>query len=396
MPKKRRSNNTGSIQRRKDGTWMAVLTIGIKADGKPKKKWMYGKTEKEVVEKLDKAKIKYKGMDPESGDIPLTKWCLIWAYKHKSKIKTNTRNSYITNINNHISPYIGGVHVNKLTLNHIQATLDECYEEGESNSLFLKVYNILNGALEKAVELKMIERNPCVGVCFPPDNNKKIRALTIEEQQRLIECLKGEWYRPLFLFYLYSGCRLGEALPLRWTDFDFEAKTVKIDKTIINKRDMEKHTSVQVIQDTPKTKSSNRIVYLTPGIVQVLKDHQAYQKELARKMKKKWTEEALVFPNSRGNIPLMSNVSAVFRRIRKAANIQDFTIHGLRHTYASMAFLKGADVKFISMQLGHKSVKTTYDIYIDFIKEKNQIEIDKVAESDTYLDIELDEETISA
>lgn len=148
--------------------------------------------------------------------------------------------------------------------------------------------------------------------------------------------------------------------------------------------------------DTPKTKSSNRIVYLTPGIVQVLKDHQAYQKELARKMKKKWTEEALVFPNSRGNIPLMSNVSAVFRRIRKAANIQDFTIHGLRHTYASMAFLKGADVKFISMQLGHKSVKTTYDIYIDFIKEKNQIEINKVAESDTYLDIELDEETISA
>ena len=66
------------------------------------------------------------------------------------------------------------------------------------------------------------------------------------------------------------------------------------------------------------------------------------------------------------------------------------------HTYASMAFLKGADVKFISMQLGHKSVKTTYDIYIDFIKEKNQIEINKVAESDTYLDIELDEETISA
>ena len=85
----------------------------------------------------------------------------------------------------------------------------------------------------------------------------------------------------------------------------------------------------------------------------------------------------------------MSNVEAVFRRLRNEAGIEDITIHGLRHTYATMALRAGADIKFISLQLGHKSVKTTYDIYVDYAsKELRDIQTDRIAVTDVHLDIE--------
>lgn len=99
-----------------------------------------------------------------------------------------------------------------------------------SYSLFIKVYNVIHGALEKAVELGMIPRNPCKGVAFPKDDRKDVWALTKEEQQRFIAALDGEYYRTMLLTYLYTGMRAGECIPLQWKDVDLSKHTIRINK----------------------------------------------------------------------------------------------------------------------------------------------------------------------
>ena len=93
---------------------------------------------------------------------------------------------------------------------------------------------------------------------------------------------------------------------------------------------------------------------------------------------REWSDNTLVFPNTRGNIINLSNLEGVFRRIIKKSGIKHATVHSLRHTYATRCFEKDIPLKVISTQLGHKSVKVTSDIYVHLLKDKIEYEIDKL------------------
>ena len=240
--------------------------------------------------------------------------------------------------------------------------------------------------MDEAVEQGLIKKNPVKGVVFPEDNKKPIRALTEAERIRFIEALEGEWYRPLFLFYMYSGCRLSEALPLKWSDIELENGKVKISKITSVIRDFDKKTSVQhVCEGRVKTKAGFRTILLTPGILEILREHKEYLKDLVHKFGLQWSEDSLVFPNSYYKVPQMSNVEAVFRRIRNKAGIKNFTLHGLRHTYATMSLKETTNAKFISDQLGHKSVKTTLDVYYNPTDEDKKNNVMKITGIDSFL-----------
>ena len=383
MGNSKRPNSSGT--QREDGRWVIMLTVGRDANGKPKRKYIYGKTQKEALEKWAKEKEKYEVLVPDAGNMTVTEWCMRWVNLNKQNIKNSTKNSYVTNIQTHISPAIGGIKVNKLTTNNVQYALNLCYSGG-SISLFKKVYSVLKGAMDEAVEQGLIKKNPVKGVVFPEDNKKPIRALTEAERIRFIEALEGEWYRPLFLFYMYSGCRLSEALPLKWSDIELENGKVKISKITSVIRDFDKKTSVQhVCEGRVKTKAGFRTILLTPGILEILREHKEYLKNLVHKFGLQWSEDSLVFPNSYYKVPQMSNVEAVFRRIRNKAGIKNFTLHGLRHTYATMSLKETTNAKFISDQLGHKSVKTTLDVYYNPTDEDKKNNVMKITGIDNFL-----------
>ena len=383
MGSSKRPNSSGT--QREDGRWVIMLTVGRDANGKPKRKYIYGKTQKEALEKWAKEKEKYEVLIPDAGNMTVTEWCMRWVNLNKQNIKNSTKNSYVTNIQTHISPAIGGIKVNKLTTNNVQYALNLCYSGG-SISLFKKVYSVLKGAMDEAVEQGLIKKNPVKGVVFPEDNKKPIRALTEAERIRFIEVLEGEWYRPLFLFYMYSGCRLSEALPLKWSDIELENGKVKISKITSVIRDFDKKTSVQhVCEGRVKTKAGFRTILLTPGILEILREHKEYLKDLVHKFGLQWSEDSLVFPNSYYKVPQMSNVEAVFRRIRNKAGIKNFTLHGLRHTYATMSLKETTNAKFISDQLGHKSVKTTLDVYYNPTDEDKKNNVMKITGIDNFL-----------
>ena len=385
---KRRANNEGSITKRKNGTWMASLKIGIGANGRPKYKYMYADTQKEALKRLDDLKISLNmGISVENGEITVLKWCNIWMERYKNKLRATTKSGYNNAIRLHIAPRLGGIKINKLKTGEVQQLIDDTYKNGENSiSLVIKVYNVLNGAMKQAVKNKMIKNNPCEDVVFPADNTKKRYVFTVDEQKRFIKALEGEQYRILFICYLYTGARLGELPALTWKDVNFDDRYIDINKKVVIIHDYysDKKTELQV-QDYCKTKSSIRKIYITSKLIENLKEHKAKLIKECEEAGKTWSEDSLVFPTGVGTMLYLRNIQSMFNRIKNKAGIKEGTMHSLRHTYATRCFEKDIDIKIISQQLGHKNVKTTYDTYVHVIPNKKLKELDKLEEIDNLL-----------
>ena len=376
----KRANGEGNIRKRKDGKWLVTFPTGIyKEDGKREYVYKYCATQAEAAEKLRELQMeKAMGVCQGKSAVKTGAWIDTWIEKHKSpKLAPATLTSYRNNARIHIKPYVGEIPLRELSTYHIQRMLDGI---GGSLSTFIKNYNIIHGALEKAVELGMIPRNPCKGVAFPKDDKRKMRVLTKEEQKRFIMALDGEYYRAMFLTYLYTGMRIGEGIPLQWKDIDLEKRTLRVNKKAIVAHDYNKHEAVQVVQDFCKTKSSKRTIAITAGLVAVLREHKETMMKLAEDMGEEWSEESLVFRNSRENMVYSRNLQEVLYRIYDKAEIEGATMHTLRHSYATRCFEAGVDIKAISEQLGHANVKTTYNIYVHLLEDTKAKEIDKLGE----------------
>lgn len=148
------------------------------------------------------------------------------------------------------------------------------------------------------------------------------------------------------------------------------------------------HSGKQEIQDFCKTKSSKRTVVITAGLAAILAEHKEEMKKRAAALGLEWSEDSLVFWNTRNKIVQYGNLKESLSKIYRKAGIEGATMHTLRHTYATRCFEAGVDVKVVSEQLGHKDVKTTYDIYVHLFEDTKAREIDKLSEIDEFLALE--------
>lgn len=383
----KRANGEGSIRKRKDSKWLVTFPSGLyKANGKREYLYRYAATQAEAAEILRQLQAeKGMGVSQSKAAVKTGDWVEKWIEgkaKGQKPIKPSTLTSYRNNFRIHIKPYIGDIVLRELSTYHIQRCLDKI---GKSCSTFVKNYNIIHGALDKAVELGMIARNPCKGVEFPEDDTEEMKVLSLAEQQRFIEQLEGEYYRPMFLMYLYSGLRMGEGIPLTWEDIDFDKQKIRVCKKAIVCHDYASHSAKQVVQDFCKTKSSKRHVKIPVGLVEVLKVHKAEMMEQAERLGKVWSESNLAFPNTKGNMVYSRNLQNTLTKIFAKCGIEGATMHTLRHSYATRCFEAKMPPKMISKQLGHQSVKTTLDIYVHVTEELEEEEIVKLDEINKLL-----------
>lgn len=381
----KRANGEGSIRKRKDGKWLVTFPTGLyKENGKREYLYFYFNSQAEAVEKMRQLQNeKAVGVCRSKAAIKTGDWIHTWIEKYKAPhLAPSTLTSYRNNFRVHIRPYVGEIALKDLTTYHIQKMLDN----GNFRfSLFIKVRNVIHGALEQAVELGMIPKNPCKGVAYPKDDRKDVWALTKEEQQRLIAALDGEYYRTMLLTYLYTGMRAGEGIPLQWKDIDLNKRTIRVNKKAILHHDYATHSGKQEIQNFCKTESSKRTIVITAGLVAILAEHKEEMKKRAAALGLEWSEDSLVFWNTRNKIVQYGNLKESLNKIYRKAGIEDATMHTLRHTYATRCFEAGVDIKAISEQLGHANVKTTYNIYVHLLEDTKVKEIDKLSEIDKFI-----------
>ena len=371
----RRDKGEGCISQMANGKWTARLTVGRTAEGKQIIKAFYGKTEKEVKRKLKDYKIEliknnHLEIKKETIEEYLTDWLL---NTKKVTLKPSSFDRLENTCKCQIYPYIGWYQIGSITPSDLQTFINDRAKE-QSHSSVKKIYEALNAAFSLAVQREYIVKNPMTGVVLPSNSNDKKQDIHFftTEQIKLIksECLAkystGKHRYRLgyaYILLLNTGMRVGEALALEWTDIDFKKRTLSITKSIAQIKNRDSNSDLKysyMLQETPKTKNSVRTLYLNDNAYESIKE--LYQIT---------GEYKYVLANSSGEPTTHKTLDRTFRQIQKRCEISpQYGVHTLRHTFASIMFMNGVDVKTVSAILGHSGTNITYNTYIHLIQEQ--------------------------
>lgn len=369
----KRSHREGCIIKRPDGLWTSRIQIGYNDKGKPKIKAFYGKTRKEVVDKLHDYKSLMQSGADESELPDFDTYIINWLNNVKiNELKPLSFDRLESTIKNHIIPSIGHFQTGKITDMIIQTELINKKARVMSYSSVKKIYDALNACFKYAIARRDLRYNPMATVSMPSKNkfeNKEIEIFTDDEVKKIEDIAKSQYSNGVKTFkngwgivlMIYTGLRMSEILALKWSDYNEMDKTLTIRKNIaMVKNRTGKGTKYQLIeQDSLKTKKSDRSIPLSKKAIEALT-------ELEK------TSKHYIISTKNGKIVRPRNFQNMFDSMLQASGIEHKGLHVTRHTFASLLFKRGADVKTVSELLGHADTRTTYNTYIHLIHEQKQ------------------------
>ena len=374
MPKKsntRAAKGSGTIRQRKDGTWEARVTLGRDpGTGKQKQKSIYGKSEKEVAEKLRAITHEIdQGIYVEPSKITVRQWLDIWLKEYCGSVKENTLVSYRIQAETNIAPLIGAVKLCALQPHHIQNAINTMQKRPEkplSPKSIKNAFGVLHKAMDQAVLNGYIIKNPCNGVQLPRVEKKDISPLDENEIRAFLSAIKGHPNEMLFKVALFTGMREAELMGLTWDRVDLKNGTILVDRQMIHEK-----KKGGAYKFAP-TKSSNiRKITPAPAVMVWLQSWKKAQAAQRLLLGDKWGDgfENLVFTDEFGHHLSNTTLTHQARRFGVKIGKEGFRFHDLRHSYAVAAIRAGDDMKTISTNLGHASITITMDIYAAFTQD---------------------------
>jgi len=273
----------------------------------------------------------------------------------RSQCSQRTADGYESIVRLHLKPALGNIQVKKLTSQVIQAFYSEECEKVSRRSV-AAYHRLLKQALGYGVRQEILGRNICDLVDPPRWTGKTMRTLTPSELEVLLEGAADNQFYPVIYTAVSTGLRQAELLGLRWRDLDLDLLSLSVSRTLYKRR------GIIEFKET-KTAHSRRRVAMTPKLAAFLTGYKQDRTWLGRPV----GLDDLVFCHQDGK-PLDPGVlSHEFHRIVERAGLGEMRFHDTRHTFASLALLRGAKPKVISEALGHSSVAFTMDTYSHII-----------------------------
>lgn len=350
----RRGHGEGSIFQRKDGRWAATITL----EGQ-KRKTFYGKTRKEVQEKLRVALNEQKQGTLVTGPQQTVKQYLEHWFEdvHRPTLRVSSYTRYRSLLNNHILPVLGDIQLQKLTAQHVQALYARKAKEGLSSKSIQNIHGLLHKALDNAVKWGLVSRNVCNVVSTPRLIRHEIHPLTREQAQKFLEKVRGQKLEAILTLALTTGMRRGELLALRWQDINFETMSLHVSRTV------SRIAGHGYVENDPKTSRSRRMIMLPLFIIEMLNQHRFNQEKARLKAGVRWKEQGLVFSNTHGGYLHPDYLLVRFHRLLKEIGLPDMRFHDLRHSAATILLSMGVHPKVVQELLGHSQISMTMDIY---------------------------------
>lgn len=252
----------------------------------------------------------------------------------------------------HVLPVIGEKRMASLTTMECQRVVNALSNDGKSRTAVM-VYNLMNKAFRKAVELGYLVKSPMDAVAKPKDRAEERPALTDEQATIFLDAAKTDSLYAFFAFLLHTGARPEEAQGLRWMDVDFEARVIRF------RRAMKRLAGGGWEFAEMKTTASVNDFPMNEELMGILKTHKKAQASLRLAMGTDWADHGLVFANQVGNPVDISAARKHMKVILKSTKLPAIRLYDLRHTFGSTTLQDGTDIKTVSRLMRHASIATT-------------------------------------
>ena len=307
-----------------------------------------------------------RGILPGPVNLTVERYLTSWlADSVKGTVSRATYDGYKRDVHHHIIPELGRRKLKELSPGDIRRLYRKMAERGLKDRSIEYVHTTLRKSLKAAIVDRLINHNPTDGVKplkTPSGAAKESKALDRYQVKALLEAASGSRLEALCAVAIHTGLRRGELLGLKWTDADLEAGTLAV------RRSLDGDGTFKV----PKNQAASRTLKLTSRALDALKTHKVCQNAERLRAGAHWKDHDLVFPNAVGK-PM--NAGNLYRRefqpLLKRAGLADegFTIHSLRHTFATALAEKGVHPSTARKMLGHSDIRMTLAIYTNATDE---------------------------
>lgn len=412
----RRGRGEGTIYfDEKKGLYAAQVSLGYNAQGKRVRPTVYGKTKREVQEKLVQLQQNASlGKPVQPSRLTVQQHFEDWLRTKKPPATASaTYEWYRAHIYNHIIPFLGRYKVRDVTYLEINRFWEALEEKGLSRTSVAGIRSVLRMGFRDACLKGIIQMNPCDLAAKRTAKRSEVRYLNYDEQEAFLIAARGEWLEDAFLFAIHTGLRPGELLGLAWPAIDFRRKQAIIRQSLHEE-------SGRLFLGELKTDAGYRVISLSETAVEALRRQRKRQAEAALKAGGQWKNTySLVFTDRNGGPLRRSNIlRRDLRRITRRASIiqmawrlgfdhvellrlykeagegpvrpgdqivingvpfeveasdvmEGVNLYTFRHTHVSILLDQGWDIKSIARRLGHTNEAFTLKTYAHLMPGKD-------------------------
>ncbi|MBQ9135455.1 MAG: site-specific integrase [Lachnospiraceae bacterium] len=392
----------GETQRSRDGKYVYTYTT---SEGK--RRSIYSNDILELRRREDKLiKDRLEGLDVyAAGNLTLN--CVFDRYMAtKSEIRGTTRRNYTYMYDRFIREGFGKKKIASIRYSDVLQLYQYLLKEKkiQVNTLLI-IHTALHPTFQLAVRDNIIRANPSDGVMAQikkqPGRKQKTRhALTVEQQRAFIAYIEEShrYYHwlSLMVFLLGTGCRIGEALGIRWVDVDFTGRMININHSLAYYcKNYDEQTLCTFSISLPKTEAGIRNIPMIDVVYDILREELEYQKAKGFNDTEIDGMKGFIFTNHFGHVHSPQAVNRAIRVIYESYNadeivkaakehrepmlIPHFSCHHLRHTFCARLCEVETNLKVIQSIMGHASIKTTMDVYAEITDIKKQETMNKLA-----------------
>ncbi|MCU7380817.1 tyrosine-type recombinase/integrase [Clostridiales Family XIII bacterium ASD5510] len=373
----------GTMRKRGGDSWYLEVTIGTDFRGKPIRynKTVHG-TKKEAEKELARFYIDCEDGDiSKSGNITINSYWELFLknYCKPKKLKERTIARYKTFMKCQIGPVFGNMKLTKLKRLQVQEWINYLLDEkGLSSKTIRGAYSLLHTMYDAAIKWELVNNSPCSYIDLPPLKKQEADYLRLDEVRTLLSALddiaaEELQYTTATILTLLTGIRLGELTGLRWSDIDFDAAEMKLE------RQRAYIHGVGIIEYDLKTDNSNRTLAIPDICISYLHRLRAAHSKQKLLIGSKWVDSGYVLVNAFGEPIYPRNPSRWFIDfVEKLDGVHRITFHQLRHTHVALLAHLGVDIHKISKKVGHSEETTTLRTYMHILEKTEHEDAEKL------------------
>ena len=323
---KKRANGEGNIRKREDRKgWEARFY-----DENGHRHSVYGKTQAEVRKRLSEAvKESSESDDLEDDDLTVGQWLAIWQRDFLGNVKPGTVASYEMQVRVHILPILGEIKLTALRTPVVQRLYNQKLAQGLSPKSIKNIHGCLHRALDIAVQIGYLTKNPTSACILPKVHQVEIHPLDTPELKKLLNSIQGDENEALIITAIFTGMRSGELIGLTWDCVDFENGIIRVTKQLVQPR----KKGASFAFGTPKN-GKGRTLTPAPFVMEILKKHKKEQSIHRLQVGPAWDDGGfpnLVFTQPGGNHFCQWTVCRILQKKLEDAGIEKHRFHDLRH-----------------------------------------------------------------